>query len=169
MINKNRINLVTNLVLLVSLLLILISMLGAHNSDGVNLLHVVAGAIIFAVALLHTVLHWKWITATVFRSSKGLTKKARSYRATFIWLSIPFVLCGITGILTALVQSQVLTISGLSFEDITWLHRLLGMVVLVPMAVHVVQNWKWYTATFKRVVSRGTSRKLAPQLSFKEE
>jgi hypothetical protein len=163
---KNRVNLVANLVLLASFLLVLASMFGAHNSDGLNLLHVVAGAIIFAVALLHTVLHWKWITRVVFRSSRGLPKKARAHRATVIWLSIPFVLCGITGIVTALVQSQVLSVSGLSLEDVTWLHRLLGMVVLVTMVVHVVQNWRWYTAAFKRMVIRRTGQKTSAAIEL---
>jgi putative effector of murein hydrolase LrgA (UPF0299 family) len=71
--------------------------------------------------------------------------------------------------MTVLVESQVLNVSWLSLDDSKWLHRLMEIATFVPMVIHVVQNWKSYTAAFKRGISQGTGRKLAPQLRFKEE
>jgi hypothetical protein len=135
----------------------------------VNLLHIIIGALITAAAALHIILHWKWTQSVVFRSAKDLPEKVRANRTTFIWLSIPFVLCVIMGIITALAQSQILNISRLTIDDLEWLHRLTGMVAFVPMVVHVIQNWKWYTAIIKRGLGRGTDRKLVPQLGLREE
>jgi hypothetical protein len=169
MMTRTAINLFINLILMASMLLLVVSIFGAHNSNDVNLLHIIAGTLIFASSILHIILHWKWIKTVVFHSPKDLPKKVRANRTTVAWLSIPFVLCGITGIITALVQSHVLTTSWLTLDDLKWLHRLMGIAAFIPIVIHVVQNGKWYLAIFKRRFNPVPGRRLVTQLSFKEE
>lgn len=168
----SKINFCLNTILLILLLLTVFSIIGGENggavgqqalsstntSQSVDILHLVAGGLLFFISILHVFLHWKWIKTVWFHPSRNLAKRIRANRATVNWLVIPFILCGLTGLITWSVQNNVIEPVFLSTRSWSGMHRLTGTMTLLLILVHTLQHWKWIAFTTKRYLGIRTTR-----------
>ena len=129
--------------------------------------HSVAGALMLIGSAVHIALHWEWIQAVVIRSPRKLAKRVRAKRGIDIWLFVFAILCGVTGVMTLLMQCPE-PVEGrgflpnpfaLSLRAWSGLHRLTGMVMFLTMLVHLAQHWKWIVSTTRRCLEIGTSKR----------
>ncbi|MFX1536410.1 MAG: DUF4405 domain-containing protein [Promethearchaeota archaeon] len=128
----------------------------------VILIHIWIGLLIGILALVHVVLHWKWIvimTKLVVKKlkTKRLTRKNRNMTNYFInWgLVLSSVIVFITGVIKFPGFLQFLRIKPralLPMYEINLLHDWVGLVAGVLVLVHFALHWTWVVSTTKLFV-----------------
>ena len=124
-------------------------------------IHNWAGLIMLAGAILHLLLHWKWIVNVAQRYFCRLARQARLYFTLDIFLFLVFVLVNISGLIAWLAFGEGgyqggrnpfynLTIFGLGRHDWNDLHLWAGLVIVAILVVHVFLHWKWLLITTRR-------------------
>ena len=179
---NSKTNFYLDAILLILLLLTIFTIIGGKKGSAVSqqalsptntsqildILHFVFGGLLFIISILHIFFHWEWIKTICFHPSRKLAKKIRANRATVNWLAIIFILCGFTGLITWLVQENVVEPFLLSAQSWSGMHRLTGTITLLMMLVRTVQHWKWIVFTTRRYlgirnIQHGLSQEILPE------
>lgn len=123
-----------------------------------DLLHTWSGVIMIMAALVHVVIHWKWITGTISRIWRVITGKEKGFgfRLTYNILldtviALSFLICSISGI-----YFMFNTASGPSIEKTTWdmLHTWSGVTFVLTAILHIVLHWKWISNITGKIFHR---------------
>ena len=119
-----------------------------------DLLHTWSGTLMIMAALLHVIIHWKWIKGTAVRSWQVITKKRDGFgfRLTYNILldaviAISFLICSLSGVYFMLNPSSGQTSVNYLFSKTTWdmLHTWSGVTLTFTSLLHIVLHWKWIT------------------------
>jgi hypothetical protein len=107
-----------------------------------------------AAAILHLLLHWKWIVSTTRRFLGRVPRQARLNYLLNSLLFIDMTLVIFTGLMISEVALPSLGISfGRSFQ---WraLHSLTANFSIFLLGLHVALHWRWILETLKRYLVR---------------
>lgn len=112
--------------------------------------HEIAGLIIFALFTFHIILNWAWINS-VTRNLFTAKLKARS-RAMY-FLNMALLISTGTIIVTGIMISRVVFDFGLTGDTHTLaaVHKWLAYACLGLFAVHVALNWRFVSATMRKM------------------
>jgi hypothetical protein len=117
-----------------------------------DLIHTWSGVMMISAALLHVIIHWKWITGTVARTWQVITRKRDGFgfRLTYnilldATIAICFIFCSITGIYFMFNVGSGPNAESFLFSKTTWdmLHTWSGVSLSIAAILHVVLHWKW--------------------------
>jgi hypothetical protein len=124
-------------------------------------LHQWLGLAMLLGALLHLVLHWRWIACVAPRFFKKLARQARLNFGLDSLMLIAFSLTGLSGLVVWLVLpgggyqggrnpfygAALLGLTRHSWND---LHLWAGLAMIGILVVHLILHWKWVTCVARR-------------------
>lgn len=118
-------------------------------------LHTWGGAIMMIAAVIHLVLHWRWVTSMVRRTWNGITGKCGGMNLRVRLNLILNTLVGISFALTALSDVYFLFVPGgrwasdpmILFNRTTWdlIHTWAGITLITTAIIHIAIHWRWVT------------------------
>jgi hypothetical protein len=117
-----------------------------------DLIHTWSGVMMISAALLHVIIHWKWITGTAARTWQVITRKRDGFgfRLTYNILldasiALSFIICSITGVYFMFNVGSGPNAESFLFSKTTWdmLHTWSGVSLSIAAILHVVLHWKW--------------------------
>ena len=107
----------------------------------------------FTVAVvIHLVVNWRWIVATVARIRTPDTRRARTSAALNALLFVMIVITVLSGIASSEV---VLPLTGFAPSELgAWqhMHNLVSQLTMGVVGLHIALNWDWVVS----VVRKGT-------------
>ncbi len=131
-------------------------------------LHIWTGLAMIVVALVHLVIHWKWVVSTSRRlwhevtgQSVGLNRVVHINILVNTLLALGFILSAISGIYFFIVGSSH---GGANpdplfiFARTTWdlIHTWSSVVMMAAALVHFLIHWQWVAKVTRRVVNNIT-------------
>lgn len=131
-------------------------------------LHIWTGLAMVLVALVHLVIHWKWVVSTSRRlwhevtgQSVGLNRAVHINILVNTLLALGFILSAISGIYFFIVGGSH---GGANpdplfiFARTTWdlIHTWSSVVMMAAALVHFLIHWQWVTKVTRRVVNNIT-------------
>jgi hypothetical protein len=102
--------------------------------------------------VVHLLLHWQWLVATIGHFFGRLSIQARFNLILNFALFIDMVIVIFTGLM---ISRSALPLLGITLpEGFAWrrLHDLSANLVLLIMALHVAIHWRWIVGAFKKQV-----------------
>lgn len=128
-----------------------------------DLIHTWSGVGVIVIAMLHIIIHWKWISSMAkkvwYEMQAGSSKLSKFGR---INVGINFMI-GLTGIITATsgvyflldLDTGQVTQGLLLFNRTTWdlIHTWAGVLMILSALLHFAIHWKWVTKVTKRYFS----------------
>ena len=135
-INKSKLNFIIDVIIGISFII-------ASFSFKDYYIHALSGIILTTGVLIHTVLHWKWITIQtkkMFKSKQGKHGKTNNKKAM---IKINYLTDSFIGIMffISTISGLVLFFSNLTFW--TNLHRSSSFLMVIGVFLHVSLHWKW--------------------------
>jgi hypothetical protein len=132
-------------------------------------IHDWAGVIMLTGALIHILLHWKWITCVGKRYFAKLARQARIYFTLDFLMLMAFVLVNLSGLVAWLVLPQGgfqggrnpvynALFLGLGRHDWNDLHLWSGLAIIAILGLHVALHWKWIVCTLRRYTQEAVCR-----------
>jgi len=132
-------------------------------------IHEWAGVIMLGGALVHILLHWKWITCVGKRYFNKLARQARIYFTLDSLMLAAFVLVNLSGLVAWLVLPQGgyrggrnlgynVLLLGLGRHEWNDLHLWSGLAVVAILSLHVMLHWKWIVCTLRRYAQDAACR-----------
>ena len=128
-----------------------------------DVIHTWSGVGMIAIATLHIIIHWKWITSMtkkVWHELLAGTSKLSKFGK--INVAINFMI-GLTGLLTAISGVYFLFDTSNShsaqalflFNRTTWdmIHTWAGVLMIIAIIFHFAIHWKWVTKVTRRYFS----------------
>lgn len=135
-----------------------------------DLIHTWSGVAMIAIATLHIIIHWKWITSMskkVWRELWAGSSKLSKFGKINVLINL---MIGLTGLITAISGVYFLFDTSNShsaqalflFNRTTWdlIHTWAGVLMIIAFILHFAIHWKWVTKvtrryfTFEKVISR---------------
>lgn len=113
-------------------------------------LHQWLGLAAGAIGLLHLVNHWQWVKAITSRFFQNTSNSARINYLLDAGLGLGMLLI----ILTGIIISTWLGVSGSAFEVIRYLHVLSSITTLIVLLVKLALHWKCITGAIKMFFTR---------------
>lgn len=139
-----------------AVLLIVVAILGEREAEvngggPVNLIkdytHEIAGLILITAAVIHFILHWKWIVAI----TKGMVAKMKVGKRLNYWQAIVQGLIVLSVLVSGLVTTGFLGLTANGSEFWREMHHLVTKLFLFSVILHLGIHWSWVKAQFKRV------------------
>lgn len=132
-------------------------------------IHNWAGVTMLAGALIHILLHWKWITSVAKRYFKRLAKQARLNFSLDFFLLIAFILVNLSGLVAWLAIGQGgyqggrnprfnATAMGLSRHEWNDIHLYSSLAIIVILISHIIIHWKWIIFMLRRYTNQAIER-----------
>ena len=142
-------------------------------------LHTWTGVAMIAIALIHLVIHWKWVTNMTRRMFKELTGRATSMNprgrlnlVLNLIVAISFLLTAASGIYFLFFPTQG-HIAGpqVLLPSTTWdlLHTWAGVILIASAIVHFVIHWRWVVNVSGKVFRQAWPGRTAAQPSLHSE
>jgi cytochrome b561 len=153
---RMRLLLLLDVVLLVALALLeepKFTSLGGHEWLGI---------LFAALLVIHLVVNWRWIAATVARMRAGGSRRARTNAALNGALFVMMVVTVLSG---AASSEVVLPLTGLAPSELAvWqrMHNLLSQLTLGVVGLHVALNWDWVMSAVRRGIVGRAGRRTVP-------
>lgn len=129
-----------------------------------DLVHTWTGVAMIAIATLHLVLHWHWVTNMLGRMVKEWTGERRllNARGRFnlylnLVVGISFLLVAVSGLYFLFVTGgHSAPDPGFLFSRTVWdlLHTWSGVTLVAAAVLHFMIHWKWVTKVTTRVLVR---------------
>ena len=147
-----------------------------HTWDSI---HTWTGATMIAIAVIHILIHWKWVKSMVKRTWNEITGKCGCMNAAGRWnlilntlVGISFILTAISGVYFMFVQNPRWVVDPMIiFTRYTWdmLHTWSGVVMIAAATIHLIIHWRWVVNVtrkiFKTQVAPDYGVTRGPQLS----
>jgi hypothetical protein len=118
-------------------------------------IHTWSGIIMIAVAVIHIIRHWAWITGMVKRSIKELRGQCGCMNTRGRWnliinslVAVSFILVAISGLYFFFFPgNKHLPGSIVIFSWTTWdlIHTWSGIILISSVVLHFAIHWKWIT------------------------
>lgn len=125
-------------------------------------LHTWGGIAMIAVAIIHLVIHWSWVTNMAKRTWNELTGKCGCMNARGRWNLNLNILVAISFLLTALSGVYLLFVPGgrgtpdlmFLFTRTTWdlIHTWAGVTLITAVVIHLAIHWKWVTKVTSKMI-----------------
>lgn len=128
-----------------------------------------------AIALIHLILHWKWVVGTIQRIGNSIRERKSSINAGS-WqnmlvdglLALSFLVCAITGIYLFFVpevKANLTVDPMILFSRTVWdnLHTWSGVAFISAALIHFVIHWGWVAKVTRKIVLGRSSQALEPQ------
>ena len=112
---------------------------------GVNL-HQWLGLLVGAIAVFHLINHWQWVKAVTQRFFQNASGSSRLNYLLDVAIGIGIVLI----ILSGVIISTWLNVSGTSFAVIRFLHVMISIGTLVILLVKLILHWKCIAWVFRQ-------------------
>ncbi|MEM7535255.1 MAG: DUF4405 domain-containing protein [Chloroflexota bacterium] len=148
--NINKIRLMTDLILLVTMVLVI-----SPPLTGIPL-HEWIGFLVLIPLLFHLVVDWQWIVNTTKRLFNHQPGEVRfNYLLNWVQLLL-LLLATVSGIA---ISEAVLPMFGVHVEiDRYWIamHEISAGLFTVLMGVHIAMHWRWLVNTFRRHMLKQT-------------
>lgn len=116
-------------------------------------LHTWFGAAMIAIAAVHLVIHWNWVTAMVRRIWNELNGRCGCMNARGRWVLVLNTVVAISFVLTALSGMYFLFAPGghaaaapaFLFSRTTWdlIHTWAGVTFIAAAVIHFAIHWRW--------------------------
>jgi fucose 4-O-acetylase-like acetyltransferase len=124
-------------------------------------LHNWAGLAMLIGAVVHLILHWKWLICVAERFFKKLARQARLNFSLDSLLFVAFFLVSLSGLVSWLILPSGgyrggrnpfynATLLGLSRHDWNNLHLWAGLAMIAILTVHLALHWRWIVCTAHR-------------------
>jgi hypothetical protein len=116
--------------------------------------HTWAGILMILAALVHIIIHWKWIIGTISRTWEVLTKKRDGFGARLTYnivldvtIAVSFILCSISGVYFLFNAESGPNATAILFTKTTWdlIHTWSGVIMTIGAMMHIVLHWSWIT------------------------
>ena len=128
-----------------------------------NVIHTWSGVGMIVVALLHIIIHWKWISSMSKKVMNELLA-GTSKLSKFGKINVAFnFMIGLTGLITAISGVYFLFDTSNShtaqamflFNRTTWdlIHTWAGVLMIIAFILHFAIHWKWVTKVTRRYFS----------------
>ncbi|MBN1122107.1 MAG: hypothetical protein JXJ17_13590 [Anaerolineae bacterium] len=147
--NSRRRNYWIDVALFVLMLITFFSLAGHRGADvpgGQSVVHCIAGAALFILAVRHLGSHIDWIRKVYTTRRKDLPRKVRTRRRNDLLLFIWITACGASGL--------VMWISGYN-EVLSHLHKITGVLASFTMLLHVGYHARWLVRATRCYVFNG--------------
>jgi hypothetical protein len=156
---KNSI--LTNFLLDIGLFLVFLTIYEEH-ATGLPI-HEWGALALATVAIVHILLHWKWITAC---GKCFLQRVKTEIRINYLLNALLFIAFTAVMFSGLMLSKVILPTFGIELGENGfwhWLHAFSADVSLGLVALHIGMHWKWIFNTAKRVVLGSASRKPTPK------
>lgn len=144
----------TNLILDSILLLVFLTIYEEH-ATGITI-HEWGALALAGIAVVHILLHWKWIIAFGKRFFQNIRSDIRLNYILNIVLFIAFTAVTFSGLMMSEAVLPALGIRPPEGGFWHFLHSLSADITLGLVALHIALHWKWITSTIKRLVFPGS-------------
>jgi cytochrome b subunit of formate dehydrogenase len=125
-------------------------------------LHTWSGIVMIAVAVIHFLIHWSWVTNMARNVIKGLTGRARPMNGRGRWNLILNLIVALSFVLTAASGIYFLFVPGgrwafdplILFPRATWdlIHTWAGIVFITAIIIHFSIHWKWVSKVTRKML-----------------
>jgi hypothetical protein len=126
-----------------------------------DLLHTWSGIGMIAIALVHILIHWKWITSITKRLWRELTCKCTPLNRYGKFNAGINLVIGISFLLTAVSGLYFLYFPGggrevapiILFSRTTWdmVHTWAGILLILAAVIHFAIHWRWVIRVTQRI------------------
>ncbi len=129
--------------------------------SGWELLHNWGGILMIAIALVHIILHWKWIYLTTKRVLNKISKSSNKFGSRLTWniildaiILISFLVCAISGLFFFFDGKY--SANPFLFSALTWdlIHNWSGILMIMAVILHFVFHWKWIVNVTQKMTSK---------------
>lgn len=133
-------------------------------------LHTWTGIAMIAVALIHLVIHWKWVVGMVQRVYHQLLDRSVMNSGTRFNIlidsvvALSFFICAISGLYFLFFPESSGAVS-LVFDSAVWdmLHTWSGIVMIIAAIIHFSIHWNWVVKVSKRIFNSLGSIRVSKQ------
>lgn len=117
-----------------------------------GILHTWFGVGMILAAVIHIIIHWKWITGTISRTWHVVIGRRKGFglRLTYniildVVVALSFLVCAVSGVYLMSGTSPGFTNETFIFNRVTWdlIHTWSGVLMIVSAVLHFVLHWKW--------------------------
>ena len=133
--------------------------------SGWEFIHNWGGLLMIITALVHIIIHWKWIKQTTLRVVRAFIHKADRFGSRLAWniildiiIAVSFLVCAISGLFFFLGGKY--SANPFLFSVLAWdlIHNWSGVIMIMAAILHFTLHWKWVV---------NVTRKLFPQKDFR--
>ena len=138
-------------------------------------LHTWGGVAMIAAAVIHVVIHWKWVASMVRRTWNELTGKCGCLNSRGRWNLVLNTVVAISFVLTAISGVYFLLVPGgrwaadpmILFTRTTWdlIHTWAGISLIAAVIIHLAIHWKWVTKVTRKMFGMELLTPSVPQPS----
>lgn len=119
-------------------------------------------SIAFAAAIvIHLLLHWQWIVATIKRFFQRMNGEQRINFVLNVLLFIAMTVIIFTGLVISRVALPAFGISTVQGGIWRQLHSLATDVAVIIVGLHVAMHWRWIWNAFKRYIVKPITSRFA--------
>ncbi|MBI5305635.1 MAG: DUF4405 domain-containing protein [Chloroflexi bacterium] len=118
--------------------------------------HAETGMVMIVVAIIHLVIHWRWIKTmtkramnALFAQACPLSNGAKLNLAVDLVVAISFSLTAISGLYFFFLPARPMFV----FDRVTWdlIHTWAFVVLLAGVLAHLAIHWRWMTNVTERI------------------
>lgn len=136
-------------------------------------LHLWAGILVIAIAVVHLVLHWSWFVNMARRMLKDLTgkngkmnRRGRLNLLLNIVVGLSFLLTGISGVYFLFVPGGQGAVDPMFlFSRLNWdlIHTWAGVTLITAGVIHFAIHWRWVVNVAMSLKKTSISREVQTQ------
>lgn len=116
------------------------------------LIHEWLGMALGGGVIVHLLLHWQWVTATISRFFSRMAGQSRFFLLLNLLLFIDFTIVVFTGVM---ISQEALPSVGLQIVNspaFRGLHTSSANILLPISALHIAVHWKWIVNALRRYI-----------------
>ena len=140
-----------------------------------DIIHTWSGLAMIMAALIHILIHWKWITRTINRTWQVILRKRKAFgiRLTYnivldATIALSFLICAFSGVYFMFSVESGPTSAIFLFNKTTWdlIHTWSGVIMTITAILHLALHWKWVANITKKMFGKFTKRNVHQQSSI---